>query len=356
MTVEQSVLVAVPRTHQIEVLLADILSSAARARKADPGDRVDVIRHETLAVQLELLAEQALADGADHLFASGVVDGPGLSFDDQVAVDDPQRLSERLPSKLAKTVSAWAKTTTVVEIRRATASGATPVLEGGERPADVASVWRFEGEGPPSEAVRQRLMSQIDMVIATDGGEMVARDHSLNPSGVHNRVLAETFHQYVAGKAATRVDAPVVYRDGSQASNAFPFRCLKLSTRVPKKPDVRLDLSLLSIRHTEMDPIVDGAWLRNSDVSRPRPAALTDDFVFATSLVQFRQLTNNGTKVLSLRIFQTGLDTAIVGFYRAVVTFLLEHPSSLVVIPMFYSDSRIGEAQFQEGDPWAVKP
>lgn len=356
MTVEHVVLVAVPRTGELEVLVADIVSSSARAKKADPGDRGDVIRYEALSVQLELLAERALTDGAEHKVAAGVDDSPGFSFDDQLVADDPQRLSERLPAKFAKTVKTWARTTTVVELRRATAGGATPVPDGGEGPADVASVWRFEGEGPPSEAVRQRLMSQIDTVIAAAGGDVVARDHSFNPSGIHNRVLAETFRQYVTGKPATRVDAPVSYRDGSQASNPFPFRCLNLCDKVPKKPDVSLDLALLSIRHTEMDPIVDGAWLRNSDVSRPRPAALTDDYVFATSLMQFRQLTDHGTKTLVLRVYQTGLDTAIVGFYRAVVTFLLEHPSSLVVIPMFYADSGNGEAQFQEGDPWAVKP
>lgn len=355
MTVEQSVLVAVPRTGEIEVLVGDIVSSATRAKKAEPGDRGDVIRYETLCVQLELLAERALIHGAEHQVATDVGDGPGFCFDDQLVADDPQRLAQRIPAKYAKTVKSWAKTTTVVELRRATTGGPTPVPATGDGPPDVASVWHFEGEGPPSEAVRQRLASQIDTVIAAAESDTVARDHSFNPSGVHNRVLAETFRQYVAGTVGTRVDAPVSYRDGSQASNPFPFRCLNLSSKVPKKPDVSLDLALLSIRHTEMDPIVDGAWLRNSDVSRPRPAALTDDYVYATSVMQLRQLTNGGNKSLLLRIYQTGLDTAIVGFYRAVVTHLLEHPTSLVVIPMFHANSGSGEAQFQEGEPWAVK-
>lgn len=355
MTVEQSVLVAVPRSDEVEGLVRDIVSAAARANKADPGDRTDVVRYETLCVQLELLAEQALTDGAEHLAAVEIPDTKGLCFDDEIVRNDPHRLARRLQPPWSETVERWSAHLTVVELRRATRLGQTPSAEASDGPAAVATVWRFTGDGPPSEAVRQRLASQLEGVIAARASSGVSRDHSFNPSGVNNRVLAETLRTFAIGDSESRVDAPVTYRDGSQASNPFPLRCLPLDDEVPSVSDLTLDLALLSIRHTEMDPVVDGAWLRNSEVSRPRPAALTDDFVFTTSCEQLLYLTSQGTSSLLLRIYQTGLDAAIVGFYRAVARHLLSFPRSLVVVPMFHARAGEGEATYLPGDPWRVK-
>ena len=108
-----------------------------------------------------------------------------------------------------------------------------------------------------------------------------------------------------------------------------------------------------------MDPVVDGAWLRNAEVSRPRPAALTDDFVYQTSLTQLAYLGENGKRSLLLHIYQTGLDTAIMGFYRAVVDYLLAHPYTLSVVPMYYASAFGGpgvthDAPFRAGLPWTM--
>jgi hypothetical protein len=135
------------------------------------------------------------------------------------------------------------------------------------------------------------------------------------------------------------VQAPVEYRDGSRSRHPFPLRSLKLAQRAPSDFD-ELRLALLSIRHTEMDAVIDGAFLRNSEISQPRTAAETDDLVFTTSREQLLALTGDGSNPLHLRMYQTGLDTAIVGFYRAVVHHLLEHPGTLAVTPMFFQNAR----------------
>jgi hypothetical protein len=97
---------------------------------------------------------------------------------------------------------------------------------------------------------------------------------------------------------------------------------------------------LLSIRHTEMDAVVDGAFLRNAEVSQVRLAAETDDLVYDISAKQLNALTNDGRERVHLRIYQTGLETAIIGFYRAVAMHLIAHPKSLLVTPMFFSGGR----------------
>jgi hypothetical protein len=76
-------------------------------------------------------------------------------------------------------------------------------------------------------------------------------------------------------------------------------------------------------------------------------------------MTQLAVLTNDGQLRLSLHIYQTGLDTAVVGFYRAVVDHLLKHPYSLSVVPMFYASGTgsagVSEtARFRPGKPWTL--
>jgi hypothetical protein len=123
---------------------------------------------------------------------------------------------------------------------------------------------------------------------------------------------------------------------------------------------VVLRLALLSIRHTEMDAVVDGAWLRNADVSKPRTAAQTDDYVYYQSVKQLDELTAGGQQRVRLYLFQTGLETAVVGFFRAAVEFLASHPGCLEIIPMFFTKNPRTEpsdgdfAGYERGDVWAT--
>src|SRR5690606_17292310 len=82
------------------------------------------------------------------------------------------------------------------------------------------------------------------------------------------------------------------------------------------------------------------AWLRNAQISQPRTQAQTDDLVYAISCEQLMALTQAGKRSVALRMYQTGLEPAIVGFYRAVTTHLLAHPGSVAVTPMYFQQRR----------------
>src|SRR5688572_928030 len=56
MTTERAFVIGLEPTPEVLSLVDDVRSAAERARKADPGDRSDVIRFESLAAQLEHLA------------------------------------------------------------------------------------------------------------------------------------------------------------------------------------------------------------------------------------------------------------------------------------------------------------
>ena len=363
MSVERSILVALSRTAAIGELLGDIVSAAERAEGADPGERGDVLRYEDLSVQLESLAHRAMAEGAEHrIVPEPLPAGPGFCFEVAEVRGAPARLAARLPSPLASMVEDWGRDGVAVELRVPFGVGigaAEPTEEVGPalRPAEA---WQAEGDVVGSRAIEQRFRRRLAALVApgADAGEP-GRDRAINPAGVHNRIITQVLREFVTGAPGSRLDVPVVYRDGSEAANQFPLRCLELGDELPAAVDQELHLSLLSIRHTEMDPVVDGAWLRNAEVSRPRPAALTDDFVYATSMTQLRALTDEGRRRVTLHIYQTGLETAVVGFYRAVVAFALEHPGSVAVVPMFFASAKgrdrvEDEVRFEPGLPWAV--
>ena len=361
MSVERSILVTLPRTAAIGELLEDIVSAAERAEGADPGERVDVLRYEGLSVQLESVAHRAMAAGAEHrIVPEPFLADPGFCFEAAEVRRDPVRLAARLPASLAGMVEGWGRDGVAVELRVPFGVGAAEPTEDVGPALRPAEAWQAEGDAAGSRAIEQRFRRRLEALVApgADAGEP-GRDRAINPAGVHNRIITQVLREFVAGASASRLEVPVVYRDGSEAENPFPLRCLELGDELPVGVDQELHLALLSIRHTEMDPVVDGAWLRNAEVSRPRPAALTDDFVYATSMTQLRALTDEGRRRVTLHIYQTGLETAVVGFYRAVVAFALEHPGSVAVVPMFFTSAkgRAGveeEARFEPGLPWAV--
>jgi hypothetical protein len=116
---------------------------------------------------------------------------------------------------------------------------------------------------------------------------------------------------------------------------------------VTPPPDWRvIRFTLMSIRHVDMDTVVDGAWFRNSKLSRPRPAGLTDQLAFETSLKQLWKLRPAAPAVIHL--YQTGLEPAVIGFYRAVVVYLMTQPGTLAVVPHYYQ----GNGQFVQGTLW----
>jgi hypothetical protein len=191
-------------------------------------------------------------------------------------------------------------------------------------------------------AVRERFEYFLARAV-TDG----SADAAVRPSNIANSILTNGLRLFVDREPGLRrVDVPVVYQDGSRGA-PFPLRAFSMTDHVPDTWRT-FRFTLMSIRHVEMDAIVDGAWFRNIKISRPRVAGHTDDLAFETSLVQLRQLASGGPTLIYL--YQTGFEPAIVGFYRALVHQLLDEPGSIAVVPCFYH----ARGEFSKGTAWAT--
>lgn len=327
---ERVLIIGVPRSTATDRLAADIISAAARADKAEPGDRTDVVRYERLLTSLEVAAVDALADAVWEELR------PSAGAPELALVGDPSTWPARLDSGVRAVAARYAD------------AGLCPVMvvlaqEEGGAPEAGAPVGvpppqkRWPSEGTfGRDAVEARFRAQLREAVEA-GASTSAR--AISPSGVQNRVLTDVLRSFVTREGyGPPVHVPVEYRDGSRSSRPFALRSLALRPELPATTDLDLNFSLLSIRHAEMDAAVHGAWLRNAEVSRPRPAGQTDDMVYENSREQLAELTRYG-QTIRINLFQTGLETAIVGFYKALTDHLIEAPGTVGVQPMFFSNA-----------------
>ncbi len=348
MSVEVAAVLAIEPSPEVNQLVADIAGARRRATKAGPGDRADIERFEVLATRLELLADErqvlrvevaVSSCGEDRYLLGGTEEdwGVGLAAD---VLDVARSANEQ----------------GLVPVLRVYGLEPGPAATPSEEAGIPGVVERFDAGGKRGRAaVEARFRDQI--VKALDSATAGTAIRPISPSGIQNPVVTEILRDSVVGDGARRVDVPVEYRDGSRSAHLFPMRCLALGNEVRGEFDLELKFALLSIRHTEMDAAVAGAWLRNAEISRPRPAALTDDLVFETSCAQLAELTDRGRLKVRIEMYQTGLETAVVGFYRAVTCHLLRHPSALAVEPMYFSSGgggRVNAAPFKRGIPWTM--
>lgn len=166
------------------------------------------------------------------------------------------------------------------------------------------------------------------------------RPGAVNFSNQPHNVITDVLHEFVYSEPA-QTDGPlyiqVIYTDGSQAE-PFPVRCL------PRRADLAslrgsqpLRVALMSMRHLQMDHDVDMAWFRNREVSKSRTFAETDALCHLQTRKQLQEARGEGA--LRIHLYQTGLQPAVIGFYRALVEELMHRahsPPSLEVIPYYY--------------------
>jgi hypothetical protein len=324
MSTERGFVVGVDDTRENQVLVAEIISAAARARKADPGDRVDIVRFEALSSRLE----QAALREPRSSFVEVSLPTPGS--DSILAGADRTNWSDGLGPAVLDAASV------------VVATGRLPVLvveplRGGQTTEseavaldEPATRWDSGGEHG-RRAVEARFRAQI---VDSLHGETRTR-RVISPSGIQNPVVTEILREFVQevdGEPPVNVD--VEYRDGSRSAHRFALRAVNLRSNL-LAASLELKFALLSIRHAEMDAVIHGAWLRNAEVSRPRPAAQTDDLVYEISRKQLDELCQ-GESHVRLYMYQTGLETAVVGFYKALTDHLVAHPRSVSVQPMFF--------------------
>ncbi len=220
-----------------------------------------------------------------------------------------------------------------------------PAFDGAASPPREA--WRAaDPRASRTAATYERFLTQLERWSChVEGPE----PPPLRPSGIQNRALTEAFRQFAAGEPGRRPQTvPVTYIDGSSARR-FPLHSVELFSTVPDEGRV-LRFTLLSVRHFSMDATIDGAWLRNREISLPRPRADTDEIVYVATRDQLERL---GDEPLILHLFQTGLEAAVTGFYRALVDHLMDNRVSVCVVPHYFAGVVRGKDRFHEGTPWA---
>lgn len=333
MSIERRLLVQVPSTDAVEDLIRRSRSAAERAKRAIPGDRIDVVRFEGIMTRIEHLAHDALVNDGDTVDVD-----PGLEL--SASVFDPENLNDA-PGQLRPLVSEWcARGSVAVEIRIPFTRGTTTRRVARHSMPQPAPVWESAEGTSPKEAVAERFRASLAAAIGHPGLRDGSEDEpSIDPKGVVNSVLTKELRAAVdvtSASQGSRVDIRVRYLDGSEARR-FPTHALRLAD-APVSGAEEFRFALLSIRHTEMDAVVDGCWLRNYDISRNRPDADTDGVVHDMTRDQLDHLTSHGP--VHLQLFQTGLEPAIVGFYRALVGHLIDRPGSVSVKPMFFVNRR----------------
>ena len=205
----------------------------------------------------------------------------------------------------------------------------------------------FDNEGRNAYEI---LSDQVHNAIQNaKEGKPCAVNFSNQPHNIITEVLNE-FAYSDSGKLQKPIYIQVIYTDGSQAED-LPLQCLpnhddeelaKLTKALPLKA------ALLSMRHLEMDDKVDISWFRNREVSKARAFSETDQFCYAETKKQLAGTRKDSVFVLHL--YQTGLQPAIIGFYRSLIEELIYRanlPPSLVIIPFYYSKSG-----YKQGKVW----
>lgn len=337
MSVEATLFIAV--APGLEPLFSDLYRRSGialrRSGKLLPGDQAEASRLNELSAIMTECALASLWEKQPHL---------EMSRDDWPE-DAPLFLHPEEPvgRPLPDEVAGWLESGRfVAALRLPHGKGETPIAGIPEfGPPPPAERWQSRSQGT-NRAMAERFRAVLERALQEGGSRT-----PIKPKGITNSVLTETLREFAAARdGEPAAEVRVSWPDGS-AGPPFPLRCLRLRTE-PEQGWRTLRFTLLSIRHVDMDGKVDGAWLRNSRISRPRPAGETDRLVFEISLRQLAEVSKGGPTLIHL--YQTGLETAVVGFYRALTRHLLAHPGSVAVLPCYY---RRG-APFAEGSLWAT--
>lgn len=310
--------------------------AARRYAKALPGDRREALSFEQLADQIERVA-RGFADRGEARaisISNGALAATGRSW--VTSVDDLSPVSAA-HQDLRAHVNAGG---VLIELRDPLAPGEEPNATDRNvaAPLPPAEVWR-----PPDDAATAKRRPQAVLWESQLAAAVRGQKEPLIPSNISNRILTEGLRRYVKGDAPAL--ARVVYQDGSEAA-PFPLHCLPLEEKAPQNNVLRL--ALISMRHNEMDDVVDGCVLRNRLVSRVRPAAETDHLAYALARQRLQAFAGKG---MTIELFQTGFQPAVIGFYRALVEHLCEAPGSVAVCPQFH----VYGVNFRPGLPWAVR-
>ena len=175
----------------------------------------------------------------------------------------------------------------------------------------------------------------------------------VNFSNQPHPIITEALHSFAYRNDRNQSgEIKVIYMDGT-AAEAFPAYSLECVQQTDNWDEILpVRASLISMRHLEMDDKVDFAWFRNRKVSTAAPFAETDAYCTATTLEMIQGLKDGEN--FHLHLYQTGLETAVVGFYRGLVKVLSQfrsrpHAPRIRVVPYYYDR---GKESYQPGKAW----
>jgi hypothetical protein len=208
---------------------------------------------------------------------------------------------------------------------------ATPVTKAGieERDVDLAGTsWGAHEPGP-------KLVRRIARASSGKAGVALGNSRHMEITKALRRFLH-------AADAEEHFKINFIYKDGSMGGDVH---LRQMPEREPPSAAVELNAALESCRHFELDATVDFCLLRNADVARREEATFAAQETIAYTAIRARLDDLCGEEGLHLRLFHTGLEPAVVGFYRAVIDSLLAG-HRLKVTPVFFPKGEDEELWF----------
>ena len=145
------------------------------------------------------------------------------------------------------------------------------------------------------------------------------------------------------------INVQFAYEDGTIGDN-FPLFGLLKDTKLIELRTIKA--ALISNRHFELDSEIDFCLIRNSEIRRGKEATTAEQEQLSFEIVyRFLNEFIEKNKGLELHLYHTGLEPAVIGTYKAILTILLNPKmrGKLKVIPKMFRGYQKG---FQDLKAW----
>ena len=319
--------------------LARDAEAAARAQGiALPGDTTAACQYGELAALIETTA--ATLRGCEELLVPGLPDGfchrgdvrhswlaPGSA---------PLSASDETGTWLNNHIAAGFAIVELYEVGSRICSLET------DQAATLPPVAERPRVQPGASPIRTKVIAERFQCRVALGRE----GHPVDVSDMPNPVLTEGLHDLVARPSNAHDESlttPIIYGDGSEGPQ-FPVNAVRFADLVNDSWPT-LSVAMLSMRHPEMDHLVCGAFLRNSEISRDAAHGHVDMLAYQRATEAIDALSQHGP--VHIRVHQTGFQPPLVGLYRAVTDALLRE-REVAVTPVFFGS----HGRTREGMPW----
>lgn len=178
----------------------------------------------------------------------------------------------------------------------------------------------------------------------------------INLSRPRHTAITPVLREFVYQDEFTNRELPIVFSDGSRPPS-FPIGVLQAEKAPPNGNIPTISLGLISFRHLDMDFLVDAYLLTNNESDRSTSIAAQEKLAFDSTVTLMNDpAIANGAVI---RMFQTGLEPVVVGFYRGVLHCLMHRvaqrlPRTMVIIPCLFAEST-SEGPYSEKSPGALE-